>query len=364
MIKVNKLKCIYNDKIVGYLIESKSGKVSFQYDDEWLENGFSISPFSLPLSKEIYTASKDTLGGLFGVFWDSLPDGWGELLLRRKMAKNGINFDKVSILTRLSLVGKNGLGAINYIPTQFETNEFVNYDLDSLALEADKILNSEESKSLDELYYLGGSSGGARPKAHIIVNNEEWIVKFPSHIDPKNIGELEYKTNILAQKCGIKTAEVKLFESKINSGFFGCKRFDRKDNKRIHMISLSSLLETSHRIPNLDYIHLFKVIQKICVNQDDMYEAFRRMCFNVFYKNKDDHGKNFSFIYNEEKMGYELSLAYDLTSLPNKFEHEMTVNGNGNPSEKDLIYIAKMFNLRLDISKQIIDNIKKILSVK
>lgn len=82
-------------------------------------------------------------------------------------------------------------------------------------------------------------------------------------------------------------------------GFFGAKRFDRDGTNRIHMISLSSMLETSHRIPNLDYSHLFQVVQKICMDQSDMYEVFRRMAFNVFYGNKDDHGKNFAFLYDE-----------------------------------------------------------------
>ena len=361
MIKVSKLTCMYNNRIVGYLIEMKNGKVSFQYDDEWIKTGFSISPLSLPLSKVIYTPTKDTLDGLFGVFCDSLPDGWGELLLRRMLAKKGINLDRLSPLTRLSIIGNNGLGALTYVPCQYEVGEKSDYDLDMLATEANKILNSEETKSLDELYYFGGSSGGARPKAHIVLNEEEWIVKFPSHIDPKNIGELEYKANEIANKCGVKTAEFTLFNSSLNSGYFGSKRFDRNNGKRIHMLSLSSLLETSHRIPNLDYVHLFKVIQKICINQNDMYEAYRRMCFNVFYKNKDDHGKNFSFIYSEEENGYRLSPAYDLTSLPNKFEHEMTVCGNGNPNISDLLQVAKMFNLKMEYCKSIINEIKQII---
>ena len=76
----------------------------------------------------------------------------------------------------------------------------------------------------------------------------------------------------------------------------GVKRFDRKDNKRVHMISLSALLETTHRIPNLDYSHLFQVIENICPDKDDIYEAYRRMCFNVFAHNRDDHLKNFTYL--------------------------------------------------------------------
>ena len=92
-----------------------------------------------------------------------------------------------------------------------------------------------------------------------------------------------------------------------------------------------------------------------------MYEVFRRMCFNVFYKNLDDHGKNFSFLYSEELKGYKLSPAYDLTSTPNKLEHEMTVNGNGNPNKKDMLALAQQFNLSLDICNKIIDEIQNII---
>jgi len=81
-------------------------------------------------------------------------------------------------------------------------------------------------------------------------------------------------------------------------------------------------METSHRIPNLDYTHLLQVIEKICIDKEDLYEAFRRMCFNVFFGNKDDHGKNFAFLYDESLGGYKLSPAYDITKTPDKAEHE------------------------------------------
>lgn len=361
MIEIKKLKCLYNGKIVGYLIENKSGKIIFEYDDDWVKNGFSISPFSLPLSKKKFVATKDTLGGLFGVFFDSLPDGWGELLTRRMLSQKGINYDRISPLTKLSLIGADGLGALTYVPSYYVKNDDKNCNLDFLAVEVSKILNSKECESLDTVFRYGGSSGGARPKAHILINGEEWIVKFPTHFDPDNVGELEYKANLIAKECGIDVAEFKLFNSDICSGYFGSKRFDRNENIKVHMISLSSLLETSHRIPNLDYIHYLKVIQKICVNQEDMYEGYRRMCFNVLYKNKDDHGKNFSFIYDEKINGYKLSPAYDITSLPNKHEHEMTVNANGNPDIEDLLNVGKIMNLKHEWCLDIIHKVQEII---
>lgn len=361
--KPKKLLVKYNDKIVGYLVELENGQIAFQYSEEWIKNGFSISPFSLPLSNKIFINKKQTFNGLYGVFWDSLPDGWSEILVRRILRKDGIDFDKLTSLEKLTLISNKGLGAINYEPCEFFDNKELNYNLDEIVIQITKILNDEIDKvNLDEIYKLGGSSGGARPKVHITINGEEWIIKFPCLIDPKNIGEQEYKANIQAKKCGINVNDFELFNSEICTGYFGAKRFDRKNKQKIHMISLSALLETTHKLPNLDYFHLFQVIQNICKDKTDLYEAFRRMCFNVLYGNKDDHSKNFSFLYDEDTKSYKLSPAYDITRTPNKLEHEMTVNGNGNPTEKDLLEIANKFNLSKLKCKDIINNIKKVIS--
>jgi serine/threonine-protein kinase HipA len=360
MDNIKKLVIKYSNKIVGYLKELENNKIGFQYDEEWMKNGFSISPFSLPLTNKVYISNSEYFGGLYGVFNDSLPDGWGELLVRRMLAKKGLNFDKLSPLTRLTLISGNGLGGLTYEPSQAIYNENENFNLDTLAKEVQAILDdTTEPIDFDKIFGLGGSSGGARPKAHIKIDNEYWIIKFASTIDPKNIGELEFKANNLAQESGINVNEFKLFPSSIYSGYFGAKRFDRINNKKVHMISLSALLETTHRIPNLDYSHLFQVIQKICVDQEDLYEAYKRMCFNILYQNKDDHGKNFSFLYDEKLKGYKLSPAYDITKTPNKFEHEMTVLGSGNPTEQNLLEFADYMKLSIKKCENIINNIKK-----
>ena len=353
----------YNGDIVGYLAEYRNGDIAFQYDRDWVNYGFSISPYSLPLSNQIFINKKKTFDGLFGVFWDSLPDGWGELLVVRMLRKHGIDYDSLTPLQKLSIINKNGLGALEYEPNQRFAVDNSKLSLDELACEVERILNDEyESNNLDEIYNLGGSSGGARPKAHIKYDGEEWIVKFPCATDPKNIGEKEYKANQLAKKCGINVNEFKMFESKISNGYFGAKRFDRAQNKKLHVISLAALLETTHRIPNLDYGHLFQVIETISADKEkDLYEAFKRMCFNVYYKNRDDHSKNFAFIYDEKLRGYKLSPAYDLTSVPNKFEHEMTVNHNGLPKDEDLLAIAKEFKLSKAKCEKIIESIKEVI---
>ena len=128
------------------------------------------------------------------------------------------------------------------------------------------------------------------------------------------------------------------------------------------MISLSSLLETSYQIPNLDYLILFKVIKQISNRTEDLYDAFKRMCFNILYKNKDDHGNNFAFIYDDLYKSYVLSPFYDITSTKDKLEHEMTLLGKGNPNSEDIIESISKIGLDRNKCLDILNNVKSILS--
>ena len=371
MNKIKKLEVIFNEKKVGTLAllnKSKIDLLAFQYDDEWIKNGFSISPFSLPLENKVFIPKIDPFNGMFGVFSDSLPDGWGKLLVDRTFKKNNINPFEITSLDRLAIVGNSGMGGLEYIPQyDFEIKSEIK-DLDELALSCKKILNTEYSENLDELFLLGGSSGGARPKILTNINGEDWIIKFPSKFDNDNIGKQEYDYSLCAKKCGIFMPETKLFPSKNCSGFFGVKRFDREKNskneiKKIHMVSVSGLLETSHRIPNLDYDILMKLTLKLTNDFEEVKKMYRLMCFNIFAHNRDDHSKNFSFLYNEIKRKWELSPAYDLTySNSIGGEHATTVAGNGkNPTIKDILKVAENIGLKKDESEKIALEIKKIV---
>lgn len=349
------LKVYYNDKFVGTLAKTPDRLVAFEYDNEWIANGFSISPFSLPLEKKVFIPKYEPFDGLFGVFNDSLPDGWGRLLVDRLLLKNKINPSKIDNLNRLAVVQESGMGALTYKPEhKFESPE-QDSDYDKLAQECSKILESQDSSNLDELFKLGGSSGGARPKILTKINGEDWIIKFPSSQDPKNIGEQEYKYSLVAKDCGIKMTETKLYDSKICSGYFGIKRFDRQNEKKVHMISVSGLLETSHRLPNLDYNILMKLTLELTKNYQDIEQLYKLMCFNVFAHNRDDHSKNFSFLYNDKKKEWHLSPAYDLTySSSFKGEHATTINGEGkNPTLEDILAVAKNIGIKEKQAREI-----------
>lgn len=360
---VERLQVYYSGRHVGSMAPYKRYMTAFEYSREWLHDGFSISPFSLPLEDGVKIAKPDPFNGLFGIFFDSLPDGWGRLLVDRMLRKQGIDPSKTDPLFRLSIVGKSGMGALEYKPVyDLKAPDEIN-DLDRLADECKKILRSEESDDLDTLFALGGSSGGARPKVMLTLDDGDWIIKFPSSADPDDIGLMEYEYNLCAKACGIDVPDVKLFPSSKCAGYFGSKRFDRvndgTDVRKLHMASASALLEVSHRIPSLDYTSLMALTWQLTREAAELEKLFTLMCFNVFAHNRDDHSNNFSFLYH--KGNWRLSPAYDLTySNSIGGEHATTVAGEGrNPTTKDILAVAKKAGIKESRARGIAEMVRE-----
>lgn len=357
----DKLEVYYDKKLVGTMARYRKYLTAFEYSPEWLLSGFSISPFSLPLAPGVKIAKVDPFDGLFGIFADSLPDGWGRLLVDRMLRKKGDTPETVDPITRLSIVGTSGMGALEYKPVyKWDASSEIG-DLDRLAVECRKILRSEESDDLDALFAMGGSSGGARPKVMLKRDGEEWVVKFPSSGDPDDIGLMEYKYNLCARECGIDVPEVHLFPSSNCSGYFGSKRFDRINTgegvKKMHMASASALLEVSHRIPSLDYSSLMALTWHLTKSAEEMEKMYTLMCFNVFAHNRDDHSNNFSFLCDNGL--WCLAPAYDLTySNSIGGEHATTIAGEGkNPGMKDILAVAKKAGIKAAHAKEIAERV-------
>lgn len=351
------LRVLYNGTEVGILAE-KDGVIGFEYSDIWLERGFPISPFSLPLSKGLFISQNQEFGGLFGVFAGSLPGKWGAYLRDLFLRQNDINPETVSLIGCLSLLDEHSLGALSYLPSIGESDDVKREDLARISHDINALLIKEDEKGLKILYGAGGSSGGARPKINLKCGDEEWIIKFPGRFDSRRIGLGEKSYRDCAAKLGINVPQGKLFE--INGEeFYGSLRFDRKGKRRIHVISLSEILEISTDHPVLDYGHLFNVAKTLGGTEEEMEQVFSIMCFNVFSHNYDDHGKNFSFIYDESEKRYTLAPFFDLTPPDVKKEHELSINGKGNPEEDDLLVLAKQFGLPMKKCEKRLQVIKR-----
>ena len=186
MNSIKQIEVLFANRLVGRLAQTKEGLCAFEYSADWLNSGFSISPFELPLRTGVFIAKPHPFEGGFGVFDDCLPDGWGLLILDRYLQQNGINPDTLSLLDRLALVGSTGRGALEFRPDKSVESKQDYADFEKLALEAERILDSEDytGDGIEEFQCRGGSPGGARPKIFVHYNDKEWLVKFG--VNPKS----------------------------------------------------------------------------------------------------------------------------------------------------------------------------------
>ena len=358
---------------VGMLLQDKQ-RIFFEYSPDFLKSGIELSPFKLPLKAGVFEEKSRVFDGLFGLFNDSLPDGWGCLLLDRKLRKLGKSYAEITPLDRLSLIGANPMGALEYEPADGDSDLYGDIELDSLSGEVDRILDGEESLVLDELLKLNGSSGGARPKIVACVSSDRkqiihgeksvpdgftpWIIKFSEKHDPQSSGELEYRYSLAAKAAGITMPETHLFPLKDGRGCFGVQRFDRTLKGKVHTHTACGLLHASHRFASLDYENLLKLTWILTRNHADVVEMVRRMIFNIKSGNKDDHSKNFSFLLNS-RYQWQLAPAYDLTpSAGINGEQTCMVNGKGcDITDADLIKTAATANVSEVEAKALIDQI-------
>lgn len=342
--------------LVGTLAEQER-VIYFEYDDAFIAKPLPISPFKLPVRPGVFEHREREFGDIFGVFNDSLPDGWGLLLMDREFRKRGHDPAALSILERLAYIGTRGMGALTYHPPAAADDEGeLLIDLDELARQAERVLEGSAEEILPALRIAGGSPGGARPKVlvgvgedgHLISGTSDlpegyrhFIVKFPASEDIPDIGAVEAAYALMAREAGIDVPTTRLFETGDGGRYFGAERFDRPGTLRLHMHTLSGLFHASHRIPSMEYEGLLKATMALTRDHRQMEEAFRRMAFNVFAHNRDDHVKNFSYLM-DRSGAWRFAPAYDIVfSQGPRGEHTMAVAGEAaRPTERDMLKVA------------------------
>lgn len=359
--KTDKLTVKYHDRTVGTLSLTPDDRLcAFEYDKSWMSDGFSISPLELPLKTGLFIAKHQPFQGNFGIFEDSLPDGYGRYLLHKALMREGINDADLSALDRLSIVGDGGMGALTYHPEKKIIKEVDTVDFDLLQEKALQVLKEQQDTDAGLLLYKSGNSGGARPKAIFSDKEGHWLIKFRHYYDPVDIGQQELHYNEVAKRCGINVPDCKL----INGRYFTTRRFDIAPNgERIHTATAGGLLCLSLTMPYLDYTNLLALTGFLSQSAKEVEELFRRMVFNYLTDNKDDHCKNFSFMVTKTESGHyswHLAPAYDLTLCTEGYngEHATSVNGTGNPTLKDMIAVGTKNKMSEQRCKEIYEEVK------
>lgn len=385
---------------IGYLHRQSNGIIGFQYDDSFLESGIETSPIMMPLSDMTYSfpsLSEETFSGLPGLVADSLPDRFGNIVIKRYLKSAGKNEDSLTPLEKLCYTGKRGMGALEYEPSEnlFDASEPLN--ISALTKLASEILSNKESihisqddKMIAQLMQSSSSVGGARAKTLIAWNRntkdvrsgqvnagegyEYWLLKFDNiennrdkdpEADSKEYTKIEYAYYLMAISAGIEMNESLLYHENRNAHFI-TKRFDRigKKGEKLHMQSLCALAHMDFNSPRLySYEDAFNVMQKLRLSHDDFIQLYKRMVFNEFAKNYDDHTKNIAFLMN--KAGeWSLAPAFDLTYSYKKDSiwvsaHQMLINGKADEiTIDDLISVAEKAGIKRSTAKECIDQIQ------
>ncbi|PIQ53261.1 MAG: phosphatidylinositol kinase [Comamonadaceae bacterium CG12_big_fil_rev_8_21_14_0_65_59_15] len=313
---------------VGALKLVAAGKgVSLHYGSDWLAHGFALSE-DLPLvDTDFYPPGRLSANAprAVGAVDDARPDRWGEKVIRFVDKPN-----RISLMELLYYAGDDRFGALGvstslatYLPRQGgplphlaqvqQLSEVV------AKIEADQSLTALEAKLIE-----GGGSplGGAKPKALIEIDGQQWVVKFfnNEYVDAPLI---EHATLTLAARAGICVAQTQVIHLAAANAV-AIKRFDRVNGQRIHSISASTAIRAATPAgtePEMGYPQLARVLRRIGVTQGDAHladaqELFRRMVFNILMDNTDDHEKNHSLLVVAPRANGRLRLAPAYDVLP------------------------------------------------
>lgn len=352
---VHRRLCTGERVLVGQLAQNRQG-VFFQYAADYLATYPSLSPFGLPFDAVLHQAPAEPHGDLFGVFADSLPDGWGMLLMDRVLRRHGVVPSQVSGMDRLAYVGDRAAGALAYSPASDlaeASDETV--DLALLGKQAQELFEDAGAalSAVPRTLAGAGSSGGARPKAQMWLPDGDdsdganrvrlspcagfrpWLVKFTSTLLPlgheESLCEAAYLT--LAARAGIDVPTWRLIPAPASSpaiAWLAQQRFDCcGESGRYHMHSICGLLDADYRAPSMDYEDLINASVVLCRSPAVGQSQFARAVFNLFALNQDDHSKNWAFL-QDDAGDWRPTPFYDVTFSPSPSgEHTTAFLGHG-----------------------------------
>lgn len=272
------------DNFVGALLWDENKNIAvFQYSPKFINKGLEIAPILMPLREEPYelpTLDLATFKGLPPMLADSMPDAFGNCIMKAWLARQGKAIESLTPLERLGYVGKRGMGALEFEPVldgkeinvdSINLPELVQVAYQIFDVEENENYKNLEESSLIKLFRTGTSAGGARAKAILAFDEENqvykpgdilhgpnhsyWLVKLDGITnnvlgDPQGSGKIEYAYSKMAINAGINMSECNLiYEGK--RAHFITKRFDRLNGEKLHMQTLAGVAGFDYRMPNM-----------------------------------------------------------------------------------------------------------------
>ena len=363
---------------IGTLSRGDRGSVRFAYEPTWLKHAHAF-----PLDPELDLFAGEFFPGNsnFGVFMDSCPDRWGQILMKRREAVEAKEEGRTPRILGpweflLGVQDCTRMGALRFSrPGEriFLADEALSAppvasiaELQAVAFELTRKKPDDLDKIKEWLKVLvapGSSLGGARPKANLLDKDGSlWIAKFPSADDDYDVAVWEKLLQDLAQKCGITVPESRLMQ--IGSGYhtFLVKRFDRNGNNRRFFASAMTMLghidtEDASYLELAEFIATFGEADHIF---SDLEELFTRVAFNVATANRDDHLRNHGFI--RSPAGWRLAPAFDMNPAFGKGEHVLSLDlYNRQPDLEVVQSTSEYYRLGSGLAKDIIGDVCKVV---
>ena len=359
---------------IGTLSRGDRGSIRFSYEPDWLKHAHAF-----PLDPELDLTAGEFFPGNsnFGVFMDSCPDRWGQLLMKRREAVLAKEEGRTPRTLGpwdflLGVQDCTRMGALRFSrPDEqlFLADEALSAppvariaELQAIAFELSKKKQAAPDKIKEWLKVLvapGSSLGGARPKANLMDEDGNlWIAKFPSADDDHDVALWEKLLQELAQRCGITVPDARLLQ--IGNGYhtFLVQRFDRHTGHRSFFASAMTMLshidtEDASYLELAEFIATYGEAGSI---SSDLEELFTRVVFNVATANRDDHLRNHGFL--RSPAGWRLAPAFDMNPSFRKDEHVLSVDlYNRRPDMELVLSTAGFYRLADSRAQQIITEV-------
>ena len=393
---------------IGAVAWNPDRKVTaFEYIPEFQRSGLELAPLMMPLGRQVYSFPElgwQSFHGLPGMLADSLPDKFGNLLINEWLVREGRDPESFTPVERLCYIGSRGMGALEYKPALRKESRSTKVEIAALVELARKAIaeketlsthlgrgDKEDVEAMRDILRVGTSAGGARAKAIIAWNDKTgevrsgqvkapkgfgyWLLKFDGMAsgedkemgNPKGYGNIEYAYHLMAKEVGIEMSECRLYHENDRSHFMS-RRFDRtNDGDKLFMQSLCGLGHMDFNLAGAyGYEQAMEVIDRLGLSREALEQLFRRMVFNVFGRNQDDHTKNIAFLMDKQGR-WRLAPAYDVIYSYNPDglwtgQHQMTINGKRDHfALEDFYAVAERFRISRNATKQILEEIDDVM---